>query len=70
MTDTPLEGSATGSAGGDIITDILVDIIRIAPKKTYSMGGQDYSGMDYHGLLVRVRTEEGVEGIGEVFLTC
>ncbi len=69
MTDTPLEGSATGSAGGDIITDILVDIIRIAPKKTYSMGGQDYSGMDYHGLLVRVRIEEGVEGIGEVFLT-
>ena len=56
-----------GSAG--IIASIHVDIVKIAPKKTYSMGGQDYAGMDYHGLLVRVRTEEGVEGIGEVFLT-
>jgi muconate cycloisomerase len=33
------------------------------------MGGQDYSGWDYYGLVVRVRTEDGVEGVGEVFVT-
>jgi muconate cycloisomerase len=51
------------------IASVQADIFKIAPKKTYSMGGHDYTGMDYHGVLVRVRTEDGVEGLGEVFVT-
>ena len=38
-----------------LIASVHVDVVKIAPKKTYSMGGHDYEGMDYHGLLVRVR---------------
>jgi L-alanine-DL-glutamate epimerase-like enolase superfamily enzyme len=48
---------------------VHVDVVRIAPKKVYSMGGHDHRGMNYHGVLVRVRTEDGVEGLGEVFMT-
>lgn len=51
------------------IASVHVDMVRIAPKKAYNMGGHDHSGMNYHGLLVRVRTEDGVEGLGEVFVT-
>jgi muconate cycloisomerase len=66
---TAVEKLSNGSNSAGVIASVHVDIIKIAPKKTYSMGGQDFSGMDYHGLLVRVRTEDGVEGVGEVFLT-
>ena len=69
MPSAPPERKESDPESAGIIASVHVDIVRIAPKKTYSMGGQDYTGMDYHGLLVRVRTEEGVEGIGEVFLT-
>ena len=48
------------------IASVHADVVKIALKKTYSMGGKDYRGMDYHGLVVRVRTEDGVEGVGEV----
>jgi len=65
----PPDRTIDDPASAGIIASVDVDVIKIAPKKTYSMGGQDYSGMDYHGLLVRVRTGDGVEGIGEVFLT-
>jgi L-alanine-DL-glutamate epimerase-like enolase superfamily enzyme len=66
---TPPEQRKVDPARAGIIASVLVDIIKLAPKKAYSMGGQDYEGMDYYGLLVRVRTEEGIEGLGEVFLT-
>jgi L-alanine-DL-glutamate epimerase-like enolase superfamily enzyme len=69
MSFTAPERTIDDPISAGIITSVEVDVVKIAPKKTYSMGGQDYSGMDYHGLLVRVRTEDGVEGIGEVFLT-
>jgi muconate cycloisomerase len=51
------------------IASVYADVVQIPLKKTYSMGGQDYSGWDYYGLVVRVRTEDGVEGVGEVFVT-
>lgn len=51
-----------------IVESIHVDLIGIPMKKTYSMAGIDYSNIDYSGVVVRVRTEDGVEGIGEVFL--
>jgi|TARA_B110000093_G_scaffold100546_1_gene108088 L-alanine-DL-glutamate epimerase-like enolase superfamily enzyme len=69
MNYTPLERSLDDATSAGIIISVDVDVVKIAPKKTYSMGGHDYTGLDYHGLLVRVRTEDGVEGIGEVFLT-
>ncbi len=69
MSYAPPQSAAVEPGTAGIIEQIHADIIKIAPRKTYSMGGQDYTGMDYHGLLVRVRTEDGVEGIGEVFLT-
>lgn len=69
MNLTPLARTIDDPTSAGIITSVDVDVVKIAPKKTYSMGGQDFSGMDYHGLLVRVRTEDGVEGLGEVFMT-
>ena len=52
-----------------LIASVHVDVVKIAPKKTYSMGGHDYEGMDYHGLLVRVRTEDGGEAVSYTHLT-
>jgi L-alanine-DL-glutamate epimerase-like enolase superfamily enzyme len=51
------------------IASVHADVVQIPLKKTYSMGGQDFSGWDYYGLVVRVRTEDGVEGVSEVFVT-
>ena len=51
------------------IASVHADVVQIPLKKTYSMGGQDFSGWDYYGLVVRVRTEDGVEGVAEVFVT-
>ena len=51
------------------IASVHADVVQIPLKKTYSMGGQDFSGWDYYGMVVRVRTEDGVEGVSEVFVT-
>ena len=51
------------------IASVHADVVKIALKKTCSMGGKDFSGMDYHGLVVRMRTVDGVEDVGEVFVT-
>lgn len=69
MTLSAPERIREDSTSAAIISSVHVDMIRIAPKKSYSMGGHDYTGMNYHGILVRVRTEDGVEGLGEVFVT-
>ncbi|MGI9285665.1 MAG: mandelate racemase/muconate lactonizing enzyme family protein [Pseudomonadales bacterium] len=69
MPATPIERSEFDPTSVGKIASVDVDIIKIPPKKTYSMGGYDYAGVDYHGILVRVRTEDGVEGVGEVFVT-
>lgn len=69
MTQAATSQIAATHMGNIPITGIDVDIVKIAPKRTYSMGGQDFSGMKYHGLVVRVQTEAGIEGLGEVFIT-
>jgi L-alanine-DL-glutamate epimerase-like enolase superfamily enzyme len=69
MSLTAIKRTVDDPASAGVIASVHIDVIKIAPKKTYSMGGHDYSGMEYHGLLVRVRTEDGVEGLGEVFMT-
>ena len=48
------------------IASVHADVIKIPLKKTYSMAGQDFSGMDYHGLVVRVRTDEDDRAVGRV----
>ncbi|MEO0435343.1 MAG: enolase C-terminal domain-like protein [Pseudomonadota bacterium] len=58
-----------GSIKEAIVAGVSVDLFSLKPKKSYSMAGQDYSGQNYFGVLVRVRTEEGAEGLGEVFVT-
>ncbi len=68
MTESALEQLSEESGSGARIASVHADMVKIAPKKTYSMGGHDYTGMDYHGVLVRVRTEDGVEGLGEVYV--
>jgi muconate cycloisomerase len=69
MSQSDIERVVEDPASAAKIASVHADVVKIALKKTYSMGGQDYSGMDYHGLVVRVRTEDGVEGVGEVFVT-
>ena len=69
MNQSPIERLVENPASEAKIASIHADIVRIPLKKTYSMGGQDFSGYDYHGLVVRVRTEDGVEGVAEVFVT-
>ena len=69
MSQSPIERLVEDPASAAKIASVYADVVQIPLKKTYSMGGQDYSGWDYYGLVVRVRTEDGVEGIGEVFMT-
>lgn len=69
MTPAPPTLSDFDAMNAGIIASVHFDFVQIAPKKSYSMGGQDYSGMKYRGAVVRVRTEDGIEGVGEVFLT-
>jgi muconate cycloisomerase len=69
MTLSAPERIREDSASAAIVSSVYADIVKVAPKKTYSMGGHDYTGVSYHGILVRVRTEDGVEGLGEVFMT-
>lgn len=66
---SPIERISTNSSNEGKITDVLIDIIQLPLKKSYSMAGMDYSNVKYHGVLVRVRTADGVEGLGEVFMT-
>ena len=51
------------------IADIAASIIKIPAKMPYRMGPMEDGGEDYFGLIVKVTTDEGVEGFGEVFLT-
>lgn len=67
MSHTSVERHSTDPASAAKIASVHVDIIKLSPNKTYSMAGEDYK--DYLGVLVRVRTEDGVEGLGEVFMT-
>lgn len=69
MSQSPIERLVEDPASAAKIASVYADVVQIPLKKTYSMGGQDYSGWDYYGLVVRVRTEDGVEGVGEVFVT-
>ena len=41
----PPDRTIDDPASAGIIASVDVDVIKIAPKKTYSMGGQDYSGV-------------------------
>jgi len=66
---SPIERISTNSSSEGKITDVLIDIIQLPLKKSYSMAGMDYSDVKYHGVLVRVRTADGVEGLAEVFMT-
>lgn len=68
MTESAHERLSEEVGSAAKIASVHADMIKIAPRKTYSMGGHDFSGMDYHGVLVRVRTEDGVEGLGEVYV--
>lgn len=52
-----------------IVRSVHVDFIRVPMTQKYSMAGFDYSNADYKGMVVRVRTEGGIEGIGEVFMS-
>ena len=49
MTLSAPERIREDSASTAIVSSVHGDIIRIAPKKSYSMGGHDYTGVDYHG---------------------
>lgn len=69
MSQSTIERLVEDPASAAKIASVYADVVQIPLKKTYSMGGQDYSGWDYYGLVVRVRTEDGVEGVGEVFVT-
>lgn len=69
MSQSTIERLVEDPASMAMIASVYADVVQIPLKKTYSMGGQDYSGWDYYGLVVRVRTEDGVEGVGEVFVT-
>lgn len=66
---SPIERISTNSSSEGKITEVFIDIIQLPLKKSYSMAGMDYSNVKYHGILVRVRTADGVEGLGEVFIT-
>ena len=65
MSQSTIERLVEDPASAAKIASVYADVVQIPLKKTYSMGGQDYSGWDYYGLVVRVRTEDGVEGVGE-----
>jgi muconate cycloisomerase len=69
MSPTAIERTVDDPTSVGKIASVHVDVVRIAPKKAYNMGGHDHRGMNYHGVLVRLRTEDGVEGLGEVFMT-
>ena len=69
MSQSTIERLVEDPASMAKIASVYADVVQIPLKKTYSMGGQDYSGWDYYGLVARVRTEDGVEGVGEVFVT-
>ena len=69
MSQSVIERVVEDPASAAKIASVHADVVQIPLKKTYSMGGQDFSGWDYYGLVVRVRTEEGVEGVSEVFVT-
>ncbi len=69
MSLSTVERLVENPASVAMIASVHADVVQIPLKKTYSMGGQDFSGWDYYGLVVRVRTEDGVEGVAEVFVT-
>jgi len=69
MREMGIERLVEEPASAARIASVHADVVQIPLKKTYSMGGQDFSGWDYYGLVVRVRTEDGVEGVSEVFVT-
>lgn len=69
MSQSAIERMLEDPASAAKIASVHADVVQIPLKKTYSMGGQDFSGWDYYGLVVRVRTEDGVEGVAEVFVT-
>lgn len=66
---TALERLIEAPASAAKIVSVHADVVQIPLKKTYSMGGQDFSGWHYFGLVVRVRTEDAVERVSEVFVT-
>ncbi len=69
MSLEPIERISNDVTSPGIIVSMHADLINVPLKKDYSMGGMDYSNVDYAGMVVRVRTEDGVEGVGEVFIT-
>lgn len=69
MSQSTIERLVEDPASAAKVTSVHADVVQIPLKKTYSMGGQDFSGWDYYGLVVRVRTEDGIEGVSEVFVT-
>jgi len=69
MSQSSIKRLVNNPASEAKIVSVHADVIQIPLKKTYSMGGQDFSGWDYYGLVVRVRTGGGIEGVAEVFVT-
>ena len=69
MSLEPIKRNSHDATSPGIIVSVHADLISVPLKKDYSMGGMDYSNVGYAGIVVRVRTEDGVEGVGEVFVT-
>jgi len=65
----PIERISNDVSSPATIASVHADLIKIPLKKNYSMAGMDYSNKGYSGVVVRVLTEDGVEGVGEVFVT-
>ncbi len=69
MPQEPIERISNDVTSPGIIASVHADLIKVPQKKDYAMRGMDRSNTGYPGAVVRVRTEDGVEGVGEVFCT-
>lgn len=70
MTDTsPKNSEASRTADGTAIASVEASMFQLPLKGSYNMAGRDSGGRPYAGIMVRLRTKDGVEGIGETFVT-
>lgn len=52
-----------------IIASIDIDLIKMEMKRAYNMGGYEFGDQPYPGFVVRIRTEDGIEGFSEMFIS-